>query len=109
MHHLECQFDFQEATRQLDNLGVTSMKPLTDLPYLRQAFTTGRRWPVDEQAIQNAQRAGWIDSEQAKKFREQGAIGSHLEILQRRDGYRGFNQHGISDIISQTDPRKQTF
>ncbi len=108
MHHLECQFDFQEATRQLGSLGVASMKPFTDLPYLRQAFTSGQRWPVEEHAIQNALRAGWIDIEQAKKFREQGAIGSHLEILQRQDGYRGFNQHGISDIISQTDPRKQT-
>ena len=36
-----------------------------------------------------------------------GAIGSHLENLERNDGYKGFNQHGVSDIISRTDPRKQ--
>ena len=35
-----------------------------------------------------------------------GAIGSHLENLERRNGYKGFNQKGVSDIIERTDPRK---
>jgi hypothetical protein len=35
-----------------------------------------------------------------------GAIGSHLENLERNDGYKGFNQTGVSDIIARTDPRK---
>ena len=35
-----------------------------------------------------------------------GAVGSHLEILQRSDGFKGFNQSGVSKIISKTDPRK---
>jgi hypothetical protein len=33
-------------------------------------------------------------------------LGSHLEILERNDGYKGFNQTGVSDIIARTDPRK---
>ena len=37
----------------------------------------------------------------------EGAIGSHLEILERNDGYKGFNQTGISQIIRRTDPRTQ--
>jgi hypothetical protein len=28
-----------------------------------------------------------------------------LEILERNDGYKGFNQTGISEIITATDPR----
>ncbi len=83
------------------------MKPFTDLPYLRQAFTKGQRWPVSEENIENALSHGWIDATQAAAFREQGAIGSHLELLERQDGYKGFNQTGISDIITATDPRKQ--
>ena len=106
MHHLECQFDFDVVTNQLNQLGLPSMKPFTDLPHLKQAFTKGQFWPVEERAIDRAVQAGWIDSEQAHKFREQGALGSHLEILQRHDGYRGFNQQGISEVISDTDPRK---
>jgi hypothetical protein len=30
-----------------------------------------------------------------------------LEILQRDEGYKGFNQTGISDIIHRTDPRRK--
>ncbi len=107
MHHLECQFSFEAARDQLSESGVDTMKPFTDLPYLRQAFTKGQRWPVSEENLQNAISRGWITADQASAFREQGAIGSHLELLERQDGYKGFNQTGISDIITATDPRKQ--
>ena len=49
-----------------------------------------------------------ITSDQAQQFLKNGAIGSHLEILQRDDGYKGFNQRGINEIISATDPRRAT-
>ena len=41
-----------------------------------------------------------------RQFREQGTIGSHLENLERNDGFKGFNQTGVSEIIAATDPRK---
>lgn len=31
----------------------------------------------------------------------------HLENLQRKGGFRGFNQHTVSIIIAETDPRLQ--
>ena len=34
------------------------------------------------------------------------SLGSHLEILERNDGFKGFNQTGVSEIILKTDPRK---
>ena len=34
-----------------------------------------------------------------------GAIGSHLENLERREGFKGFNQQAVSAIIAATDPR----
>jgi len=105
MHHLECQFDFDAAREQLAALGVNSMKPFTDFPYLKQCFTEGEMWPVEPKRIEALLAAGRITPEQAEKFRRQGAIGSHLEILERNDGYKGFNQTGISEIIRQTDPR----
>lgn len=107
MHHLECQFDFEAARAQLTSLGSASMNPFTDLPHLRQSFTVGERWPICEKRIARALDKGWITSEQAVKFRSEGAIGSHLEILQRNDGFKGFNPKGISDIILETDPRLQ--
>jgi len=29
-----------------------------------------------------------------------------MENLQRREGYKGFNQKNVSNIIKRTDPRK---
>jgi hypothetical protein len=107
MHHLECQFDFNAAREQLQPLGVNTMKPFTDFEYLRQAFTQGEVWPVAEDRIVALLADGRITIEQATKFRTQGALGSHLEILQRNDGYKGFNQTGINEIILGTDPRRQ--
>lgn len=105
MHHLECQFDFDAARQQLETQGILSMKPFTDLYHLQQAFTVGQRWSVNPSKVILAQNMGWITEEQAKRFIAEGAIGSHLEILQRRDGYKGFNPKGISEIITNTDPR----
>ena len=48
-----------------------------------------------------------ITREQADGFLRDGAIGSHLENLQRKGGFKGFNQKSVSVIISATDPRKQ--
>ncbi len=106
MHHLECQFDFDRAREQLARTGIETMTPFTDFPHLRQAFTTGEVWRVNPLMIDSALVAGQITPEQADQFRREGAIGSHLEILERNDGYKGFNQTGVSDIIARTDPRK---
>lgn len=105
MHHLECLFDFDAAREQLaDENEVTTMKPFTDLPHLKQAFTAGEIWPVEETRIKSLLDEGLISSEQANRFRTEGAIGSHMEILQRNEGFKGFNQTGINDIILETNP-----
>jgi len=50
---------------------------------------------------------GSITENQFQEFMSNGAIGSHLENLQRKGGFKGFNQHAVSLIIAETDPRKQ--
>ena len=82
------------------------MPPFTDFAYLRQAFTRGEYWAVNPTRIERLRSAGRITDDQARQFLEHGALGSHLEILQRDDGYKGFNQTGINEIISATDPRR---
>jgi hypothetical protein len=82
------------------------MKPFTDLPYLKQAFTEGERWAVDPKRIDALLKSGRITQPQADQFRAQGAIGSHLENLERNAGFKGFNQKGVSEIIASTDPRR---
>lgn len=106
MHHLECQFDFDAVRRQLAGAGVETMTPFTNWAHLKQAFTKGEIWPVPFERIDAALAGGFITADQAEQFRRDGALGSHLEILERNDGFKGFNQTGISEIISRTDPRK---
>ena len=50
-------------------------------------------------------RARLIDEIQFHQFVNEGAIGSHLENLQRKGGFKGFNQKSVSVIIEATDPR----
>ena len=105
MHHLEAQFSFDDLRDQLAQRGIGMMRPFSDLDYLRQAFTEGERWPVPEPRIDTLLAQGHIDDAQAERFKRDGALGSHLENLQRRDGFKGFNQKNVSDIIGRTDPR----
>ncbi|MEM7755776.1 MAG: hypothetical protein AAF297_09095 [Planctomycetota bacterium] len=107
MHHLECQFDHAALVDQLESeAGIKTMDPFTDFPYLRQAFTEGERWIVREDRLSTALDKGFITAEQADAFRTTGALGSHLENLERNDGFKGFNQTGVSDIIGRTDARR---
>jgi hypothetical protein len=108
MHHLEAQFDFDAARAQLEREGVMTMAPFTDFAYLRQAFTQGDVWRVEPSRLAAARMAGFVTDEQAEKFAKDGALGSHLEILERNQGYKGFNRTGISQIIRRTDPRGET-
>lgn len=108
MHHLECVFAFDDFKVQLErDHGIRTMKPFTDFGYLRQAFTEGERWAVRPERIARLLDRGLITEAEASKFAAEGAIGSHLENLERNDGFKGFNQHGVSEIIAATDPRRQ--
>lgn len=107
MHHLECRFDHELLQAQLEREGVKTMKPFSDLPFLWQAFTEGERWPVEHERAQRLHDKGFIDDAQLRQFLQDGAIGSHLENLQRKGGFKGFNQKSVSVIIAATDPRAQ--
>lgn len=108
LHHLACHADFTALRDQLQHeAGVAQMPPFTELPHLKQAFTAGERWPVDPARIDALAHAGRITTSEARAFREDGAIGSHLENIERNGGFQGFNQAGISEIITATDPRAQ--
>ncbi len=105
LHHLAARFDFDAAAEHLASQGVDFMRPFSDFPYLRQAFSRGERWQVDTSRLDRLVASGTIDEEQRTVFTEKGAIGSHLENIQRGEGFKGFNQQTISDIIRRTDPR----
>ena len=105
MHHLEAQFFFDELRTDLQEQGVQLMEPFSNFTYLKQAFTQAEHWQVDPRRVEKLLSREWIGPEQAEQFLTEGAVGSHLENLQRRDGYKGFNQKNVSFIIKKTDPR----
>jgi hypothetical protein len=93
MHHLEARFNHPLLKEQLAAEGIVTMKPFSDFPFLKQAFTEVLR------------QKGLITNAQADGFIKDGAIGSHLENLERKGGFKGFNQKAVSAIISAVDPR----
>ncbi|HWL42092.1 MAG TPA: hypothetical protein VNQ73_04045 [Ilumatobacter sp.] len=106
MHHLEGQFVFDAMRADLAARGVTHQTPFSELAYLRQAFTTPELWQVDDRRLRALVDAGAVDAPTAARFRRHGAPGSHLETLQRRDGFKGFNQTSVSATIRESDPRR---
>ena len=106
LHHLAALFDFDAAADNLASMGIESMRPFSEFSYLRQAFTRGERWQVAPERLDRLVALGQISAQQRAGFLENGAIGSHLENIQRGEGFKGFNQTTISDIIRRTDPRK---
>ncbi len=107
MHHLEAKFDFEHLQGTLKDANVNFMKPFSDFPYLRQAFSEGEWWPVDPQRLEVLRRGNKISEEAYLRIKEHGAVGSHLENLQRRDGFKGFNQKSVSQIIREVNPEAQ--
>ncbi len=109
LHHLECRFDYALLRDQLASCGVNTMKAFSDFPFLKQAFTEGERWPVRRERAERLRQQSLIDEAQFQQFVSQGALGSHLENLQRKGGFKGFNQKSVSVIIQATDPRAEDF
>ena len=105
MHHLAIRADFDALRRGMAQEGIQTMKPFSDFPFLRQAFTQGEQWKVRSDRNDQLLSLGSINQEQYQKFSSQGAIGSHLEDIERREGFKGFNQRSVSAIIQATDPR----
>jgi hypothetical protein len=105
LHHLAARYHFDAVSADLAEWGIKMMCPFSEFSYLRQAFTQAERWTVAPERLERLQATGLIDGAERAKFAEQGAIGSHLENIQRAEGFKGFNQQRISDIIIRTDPR----
>lgn len=105
LHHLAGRFSFDAATEGLAEWGIQMMQPFSNFTYLRQAFTKGERWDVSAERLERLRALGQIDRDQQARFASVGTVGSHLENIQRGEGFKGFNQQMVSDIIRRTDPR----
>lgn len=106
LHHLAARFDFEKLCSDLKQSNINTMNPFSYFEFLKQAFTEGETWRVDKKRLNGLLEKGAITEAQYELFHKGGAIGSHLENIQRTQGFKGFNQHSVSAIITATDPRK---
>ncbi len=74
---------------------------------MNSLIAKAQRCQVRSERLEKLRQDKLVTDEQAGKFAKEGAVGSHLENLQRKGGFKGFNQKSVSVIISATDPRKQ--
>jgi hypothetical protein len=106
MHHLAARFEFERLIEDIAKHDVRFMAPFSNFPYLKQAFSVAEMWQVAPSRAKKLLQEKLISDEQAEKFIERGSVGSHLENIERREGYKGFNKKNVSAIIQETDPRK---
>jgi len=107
LHHLEARFDFEQLHEDLAKEQMYHMEPFSNFPYLKQAFTVGEQWKVSKDRLDALRLQGLVTEEQYDQFSRYGAKGSHLENLERNDGFKGFNKGAVSFTIKATDPRKR--
>lgn len=105
LNHVAGLYDRRRATRLLEDAGFQAMAPFSDLPHLYQELTQGQWRAVDPQRIDELERQGHLDRLEAESFRLKGAIATHLENMERNEGYKGFNQPGIDGVLKIIDPR----
>lgn len=106
LHHLAARFDFEKLRTDLKQSNINTMTPFSYFEFLKQAFTEGEMWRMDKERLDRLLEKGSITEVQHETFLKIGAIGGHLENIQRTQGFKGFNQHSVSAIIKATDPRK---
>jgi len=107
LHHIAARLVFEKATSDLEASHVEMLRPFSYFPFLKQAFSEVERREVRKERLDRLLNKK-INKEQYNKFLEEGAISSHLENIQRNQGFKGFNQDSVSAIITATDPRAAT-
>ena len=106
LHHLAALVDFSKMMEDSEGFGINNMAPFSSFPYLKQNFTDGEYWNIVNDRLKRLHLKKQISKSQMDRFYSVGARGSHLEFIERNDGFKGFNQEAVSDIIDRTDPRK---
>jgi hypothetical protein len=106
LNHVAGLYDQRVLRAQLAALGTGMMAPFSDFPVLFQQLSDGQWWAVDPERVDRLELEGHIDAAAAEDFRTRGAIAAHFENIERNDGFKGFNQPGIDDVLSILDPRR---
>ncbi len=106
LNHVACFYDQKLMRDQMAALGIRMMPPFSDMPHLYQELTHGDWAAVDPARVDALEAAGHLPPDEAQAIRTGGAIITHLENIERNDGYKGFNKPGIDGVLQKLDPRR---
>lgn len=106
INHVAGMYDQKLLRSNMARRGCEMMPPFSNFDHLYQELTAGERWPVDPSRVDKLEVGGHLSQQEAEDFRLNGALATHLENLERNDGYKGFNQPGIDDVLRIIDPRQ---
>ena len=106
LNHVAFLFDKLTLRAQLEREGVKMMGPFSDFPHLYQELTLGDWVAVDPRRVDALEAEGHVPPDEAEKIRLEGAILTHLENIERNDGFKGFNKPGIDGVLRKIDPRQ---
>lgn len=105
LNHVAALYDQRALRAQLNDKGLTMMAPFTDWPHLYQELTHGDWAAVDPARVDALAAAGHIGADEAERLKLEGSIVTHLENIERNDGFKGFNREGIDSVLRKLDPR----
>jgi hypothetical protein len=105
LNHVAGLYDQRVLRSQLAGHGVQMMQPFTNWPHLYQELTEGDWDAVDPLRVDKLERNGHVSATEAEELRMNGSIVTHLENIERNDGYKGFNREGIDSVLRKLDPR----
>jgi hypothetical protein len=105
LNHVAALYDQRTLRDQLGRDGIQMMQPFSNYPHLYQELTLGDWAAVEPARVDALEAGGHIGPEEAERIRLNGAIISHLENIERNDGFKGFNKPGIDGVLRKLDPR----
>ena len=105
LHHLAVRLNFTQAQTTLKTMGIKTLPAFSNFTFLKQAFTEAQHTQLDPSRIQSLFHRESITPKESAIFGKEGGLHTHLENIQRNQGFKGFNQDSVSAIITALDPR----
>ena len=85
MHHLALQCSFDKLIKDLHQYGIEFMDPFGNFSYIKQAYTKGQIWQVEPKRLNDLYNESFITINQKELFEKEGAVGSHLGNVERKE------------------------
>lgn len=102
LHHMAARYDFIKVQEVLKKRGVSFRPPFSYFDDLKQVFTEGERRVISENHARHLVHEGILTEAERREYMTKGAVYSHLENIQRGNGFKGFNRQSVDKTLRDT-------